>query len=199
MRKKLIIWCAFATFVLLLFIVPHQNIKITDIMNTFQGCSPEHWLGTDNLGRDLLALMITGGQRTMIVVFLSSIISFTGGSLLGMIAAYEGGLCRTIIQFIADFVTVIPSLIMALIFSALFGFSAPMAGIIFGIGNMGQYINLSEGLTTVMKEKDFVINYAAIDSDMNIYVGNIKKFTALPGASDDSYAVRVTSVIREEE
>ncbi|MBO4608587.1 MAG: flagellar motor switch protein FliM [Lachnospiraceae bacterium] len=40
---------------------------------------------------------------------------------------------------------------------------------------------------------------AKVDSDMNIYVGNIKKFTALPGASDDSYAVRVTSVIREEE
>jgi flagellar motor switch protein FliM len=40
---------------------------------------------------------------------------------------------------------------------------------------------------------------AKVDSDMNIYVGNIKKFTALPGASDDSYAVRVTAVIREEE
>jgi len=40
---------------------------------------------------------------------------------------------------------------------------------------------------------------AKVDSDMNIYVGNIKKFTALPGASDDQYAVRVTSVIREEE
>jgi len=40
---------------------------------------------------------------------------------------------------------------------------------------------------------------AKVDSDMNIFVGNIKKFTALPGASDDSYAVRVTSVIREEE
>ncbi|MBR1860343.1 MAG: flagellar motor switch protein FliM [Lachnospiraceae bacterium] len=38
-----------------------------------------------------------------------------------------------------------------------------------------------------------------VDNDMDIYVGNIKKFTALPGASDDSYAVRVTSVIREEE
>ncbi len=37
------------------------------------------------------------------------------------------------------------------------------------------------------------------DSDLDIYVGNIKKFTALPGANDDSYAVRVTSVIREEE
>ncbi len=38
-----------------------------------------------------------------------------------------------------------------------------------------------------------------IDSDMDVYVGNIKKFTALPGAERDSYAVRVTSVIREEE
>lgn len=40
---------------------------------------------------------------------------------------------------------------------------------------------------------------AKVDSDMNIFVGNIKKFTALPGANDDQYAVRVTSVIREEE
>lgn len=38
-----------------------------------------------------------------------------------------------------------------------------------------------------------------VDEDMNIFVGNIKKFTALPGAEKDSYAVRITSVIREEE
>lgn len=38
-----------------------------------------------------------------------------------------------------------------------------------------------------------------VEDDMNIYVGNIKKFTALPGANQDSYAVRITSIIREEE
>lgn len=38
-----------------------------------------------------------------------------------------------------------------------------------------------------------------VDNDMDVYVGNIKKFTALPGANGDTYAVRVTSVIREEE
>ena len=38
-----------------------------------------------------------------------------------------------------------------------------------------------------------------VDNDMEVYVGNIKKFTALPGANRDSYAVRITSVIREEE
>ena len=38
-----------------------------------------------------------------------------------------------------------------------------------------------------------------VDSEMDIYVGNIKKFTALPGSSRDKYAVRLTTVIREEE
>ena len=38
-----------------------------------------------------------------------------------------------------------------------------------------------------------------VDEDMNVFVGNIKKFTALPGTEKDSYAVRITSVIREEE
>lgn len=38
-----------------------------------------------------------------------------------------------------------------------------------------------------------------VDNDMDIYVGNIRKFTALPGANQDSYAVRITSVMREEE
>ena len=40
---------------------------------------------------------------------------------------------------------------------------------------------------------------ARVDDDMDIYVGNIRKFTALPGANNDAYAVRITSVIREEE
>ena len=156
MKKKMILWGTFAAFALFLFLVPHQNIKLTDILATYQPCSSEHWFGTDNLGRDLFALMVTGGQRTLVVVFLATAISFVGGSLLGMIAAYEGGVFKSIIQFAADFVTVVPSLVMALIFSALFGFSAPMAGVIFGIGNIGQYINLAEGLTSGMKDRDFI-------------------------------------------
>lgn len=38
-----------------------------------------------------------------------------------------------------------------------------------------------------------------VEDELNVYVGNIKKFSAVPGASKDSYAVRVTSVFREEE
>jgi flagellar motor switch protein FliM len=38
-----------------------------------------------------------------------------------------------------------------------------------------------------------------IEDELDVYVGNIKKFTAVPGANKESYAVRITSVIREEE
>ncbi|MDD7637690.1 MAG: FliM/FliN family flagellar motor switch protein, partial [Clostridiales bacterium] len=38
-----------------------------------------------------------------------------------------------------------------------------------------------------------------VDQELNVYVGNIKKFTALPGAAGDNYAIRITSVIREEQ
>ena len=38
-----------------------------------------------------------------------------------------------------------------------------------------------------------------VDEDLSVYVGNIKKFTALPGETGDDYAVRITSVIREEQ
>ena len=75
MNRKYILWGIFILFVLFLFLVPHQNVKLTDITNAFQGCSPEHWLGTDNLGRDLFVLMVTGGQRTLICVFLATVIS----------------------------------------------------------------------------------------------------------------------------
>jgi len=46
---------------------------------------------------------------------------------------------------------------------------------------------------------DIIRLNSKVDDDMSVYVGNIRKFTALPGASNDSYAVRLTSVIREEE
>jgi len=155
-KRTVILWAVFAAVVIFMIAAPHQNIKLVDINNTFQGPSAEHWFGTDNMGRDLYSLMITGGLRTLIVVLLATALSFTLGTLLGMIAAFEGGVCQSIIQFLSDFVTIVPSFIVALILSAMFGFSPVMAGIMFGIGNMGQYVNMASGLTMGMKDRDFI-------------------------------------------
>lgn len=57
--------------------------------------------------------------------------------------------------------------------------------------NVSDFINLQVG--------DCIRLDKRVDQDMDIYVGNIRKFTALPGANKDNYAVRITSVLREEE
>ncbi len=57
--------------------------------------------------------------------------------------------------------------------------------------SVNDFMNLQVG--------DYIRLDSKVDEDMNVYVGNIKKFTALPGAEKDSYAVRITSVIREED
>ena len=57
--------------------------------------------------------------------------------------------------------------------------------------SVNDFLNLQVG--------DCIRLDSKIDSDMDIYVGNIRKFTALPGTDKESYAVRITSVIREEE
>ena len=57
--------------------------------------------------------------------------------------------------------------------------------------SVSDFVNLQVG--------DCIRLDSKVDQDMNVFVGNIRKFTALPGAEKDSYAVRITSVIREEE
>ena len=57
--------------------------------------------------------------------------------------------------------------------------------------SVSDFMNLQVG--------DYIRLDSKVDEDMNVFVGNIRKFTALPGAEKDSYAVRITSVIREEE
>ena len=57
--------------------------------------------------------------------------------------------------------------------------------------SVSDFLNLQVG--------DCIRLDSKVDNDMDVYVGNIRKFTALPGANKDAYAVRITSVIREEE
>ena len=57
--------------------------------------------------------------------------------------------------------------------------------------SVSDFLNLQVG--------DCIRLDSRVDTDMEVYVGNIKKFTALPGTEKDSYAVQITSVIREEE
>lgn len=76
---------------------------------------PEFWLGTDQIGRDLLTRMIYGGQTTIFIATAATILSFVTGSVLGFLAAVTGGWFDQALSRFVDLMMAIPSLILALV------------------------------------------------------------------------------------
>ncbi|MEO0938017.1 MAG: ABC transporter permease [Pseudomonadota bacterium] len=76
---------------------------------------PQFWLGTDQIGRDLLTRLIYGGQTTIFIATMATILSFTTGSVLGFLAAVLGGWIDQVLSRFVDLLMAIPSLILALV------------------------------------------------------------------------------------
>ncbi|MGL4791461.1 MAG: ABC transporter permease [Anaerotignaceae bacterium] len=155
MRKKVIL-IIFSILIATLIFIPTQSITKVDMSHTLESASLAHLMGTDNLGKDVFALFANGCKRTLLVVFTATIISVVVGAPLGLMGGYVGGIFEIIIQFIADFSLVIPSFIVALIFSSIFGFSPINAGIVLGLMGTGEYINQMLILTKTIKNEDFI-------------------------------------------
>ena len=77
--------------------------------------SSEFWLGTDNLGRDLLSRMIYGARTTIFIALMATALSFTLGSVLGLGAAVIGGWLDQVLSRFVDLLMSIPTLIFALV------------------------------------------------------------------------------------
>ena len=89
-----------------------------------QAPSWEHWLGTDQFGRDLLARIIYGARTALFVGFTSAIIGATTGLVLGVGSAYFGGRIDLIFQRVMDIFMAFPLIIMALAVVSIFGTGA---------------------------------------------------------------------------
>jgi peptide/nickel transport system permease protein len=98
----------------------------TDIVaDVWQGPSAAHWLGTDNLGRDMLSRLLYGAQNTVLLALLITAISFTVGGLLGLLAAVWGGWVDQALGRGIDVVMAFPTLILSLVVLTITGSSIP--------------------------------------------------------------------------
>lgn len=83
--------------------------------DVWENSSSKHWLGTDQIGRDLLTRLIYGGRTTIWIATLATILSFVTGSVLGFLAAVTGGWVDQALSRFVDLMMAIPSLILALV------------------------------------------------------------------------------------
>ncbi|WP_378144435.1 ABC transporter permease [Cnuibacter sp. UC19_7] len=89
-------------------------------------------LGTDSLGRDLLARMAIGGQSSLLVGVAVAAICLTIAVLVGGLAGFYGGIADAVLKRVSEFFQVIPSIILALVTVAILGASLPLIVVILG-------------------------------------------------------------------
>lgn len=124
--------------------------------SAFQRPSAAHPLGTDNLGRDILARIMYGGRSTLMVGILAVSLATVVGVPLGLISGYLGGWVDMVIQRLADIMLSFNPFLLALLLVAVLGVGLQSVIIAAGIGVVPQFIRLARGQALSVREEIYV-------------------------------------------
>ena len=143
---------------LLSFIWVPQDVAAMDIPNKMKPPSAAHPLGTDHFGRDILSMIMVGARTSIAVAVVAVVIGMGLGVPLGLAAAARrGGLLDEVIMRGNDLVFAFPSLLIAIMITAVFGPSAVNAIIAIGIFNIPVFARLTRGAALSLWTRDYVL------------------------------------------
>ena len=115
-----------------------------------------HWMGTDEVGRDLLARVIWGARASLSAGMISVGIALLIGVPLGLMAGYRGGWTDALISRFTDAMLACPFLILAIALAAFLGPSLGNAMIAIGITATPIFVRLTRGQTLAIKTEDYI-------------------------------------------
>ncbi|MCC7363171.1 MAG: ABC transporter permease [Dehalococcoidia bacterium] len=126
------------------------------------GPSADHWLGTDQLGRDLFSRLIYGSRVSIIVGFIAVSVAAGIGVPVGLIAGYAGGWADALLMRVVDAVIAFPALILALAIVATFGTGIQVVMAAIGVALMPQYARIVRAQVLSVKGSDYVLAAKAV-------------------------------------
>ncbi len=136
------------------WIAPHPTGEV--VGDVWAPMSDQHWLGTDNLGRDLLSRMIHGTRVTLVIAGAATALSFTMGSILGFVAVVVGGWVDQWLSRGVDLLMAIPTLIFALVVLSVLPSTITVLVLVMGILDATRVFRLSRAVAADINVMDFV-------------------------------------------
>jgi peptide/nickel transport system permease protein len=142
-------------------LLAHGGPKDQNLVLIAGGCCPgpshAHWLGVDQLGRDVYTRILYGARFSLLIGVVSVSIGLSIGLLLGSVAGYLGGAIDSLIMRGMDIMLAIPGLLFAIGIVALLGPGLYQIMIAVGVVNIPIFARLLRGSILAQRENDFVL------------------------------------------
>ncbi len=153
-------------------LVPEARLSVTEAPGApLQPPSARFWLGTDELGRSVLDLVIQGSQISLLVGFLATAISMLIGALVGIAAGYFEGWIGVALMRLTDWFLVIPFLPLAIVLAAILGRSLFVIALVIGITTWPGTARMVRAQVLTLKERPYVERARALGASSHQIIG----------------------------
>lgn len=138
-------------------LVTSYNPTTINLLSPLEGPSAAHWLGTDQLGRDIWTRLVYGARTDLSVAFIAVLAPFSIGIILGAFAGYLGGWLDNVIMRLADVVVAFPFYVLVILLVFLLGPGTSSIYIAITIVSWVSYARIIRGSTLVAKNQEYVL------------------------------------------
>ena len=137
------------------FIAP-QDPLAQNLSGRLQPPSANHWLGTDDFGRDILSRIVYGARISLRIGLVAISLALAGGTLLGLIAGYRGGVADMLIMRLMDLMLAFPSILLAIAIVAVIGPGIDNAILAVSVVLVPQFARLVRASVLTVRETTYV-------------------------------------------
>ncbi|GAA3521604.1 peptide ABC transporter permease [Corynebacterium sp. HMSC05H05] len=134
---------------------PYDPLQ-TEVVARLQGSSPAHWMGTDQFGRDIASRVMDGARLTLTVAVGAVGLSGLIGVPLGIWAGMRRGASRVVMAG-ADLLLAFPALLLAIVFTAVFGASIWIVVLAIGIAGIPAFVRVARAGTMQVMQRDYIL------------------------------------------